>query len=607
MTLSCPKIALFLLLLLSASVSNSVLAHADRLRHSPFEFYSEGESLKNVLTALATNAGAGIAVSDSVNDTFNGHINKPSSIEALDFLANAYDLIWYFDGSTLFVNKSNELQNQMLRLNLISADQVKRTLKRLKLWDHRFDWRAMDSAGILMISGPPRYIEVVSKTISFLQVGSDPESNDTLQVKIFKLKHASAIDREFTVRGKEVVLPGVATILGNLIGSGQNSDPNSLVSLDSDEKSEDQEAPIMRARGAAHPLARVQVDPSLNSVIVQDYRSRIRLYADLIEQLDQPKEQLEISLVIIDLSTNSLEELGIDWAVKNTRRGGGLFDLVLPGANDDVQDRIDGTNVDFLATVSALESKGQARVTSRPAVVTENGMQALLDSNETFFVRVQGERVAELEAITYGTLLQVTPRIVTGDKPRHIYLDVNIEDGNRLQDSGLESLPTIKNTQISTRASVPEGASLLIGGYYRESRTRNRDAIPLLGDIPLIGGLFTHQGHNDTQMVRLFMISPKIIALNHYKPGHIEDMSQPFSFSKQLGDLASLSHQVDRIQQLTHMLPCESARDARTRRNRYIGNNYQTRIAFCRDIDGEEGFRVSLVACPPGGVEPECR
>lgn len=597
-------LSLWLVLALTPLDSN---AHADRLRKSPFEFYSEGESLKNVLTALATNAGAGISVSDAVNDTFNGHINKPSSIQALDFLANAYDLIWYFDGSTLYVNKSTELQNQMLRLNLISADQVKRTLQRLNLWDHRFDWRAMDSAGILMISGPPRYIEVVSQTISFLQVGSDPESNDTLQVKIFQLQHASAVDREFTVRGKEVTLPGVASILGNLIGSGQNNDPNALVSMDSEEETEGKANNTQRARGAAHPLASVQVDPSLNAVIVQDYRSRIRLYADLIEQLDQPKEQLEISLVIIDLSTNSLEELGIDWAVKNTRRGGGLFDLVLPGASDDIQERVDGTNVDFIATVSALESKGQARVTSRPAVVTENGMQALLDSNETFFVRVQGERVAELEAITYGTLLQVTPRIVAGDKPRHIYLDVNIQDGNRLQDGGLDSLPTVKNTQISTRASVPEGASLLIGGYYRESRSRNRDAIPLLGDIPILGSLFTHQGHNDTQMVRLFMISPKIIALNQYKPGHMEDMSQPFSFSGQLGDLSALSHQVDRIQELTHMLPCESAREARVRRNRYIGQNYQTRISFCRNLDGEDGFRVSLIACPADGVEPECQ
>lgn len=597
------------------SLSSSVIASGYRLKPIPFEYYAEGESLRNVLTALATNSGVGIYVSETVVDSFNGHLQQKTTRAAMQYLAKAYDLIWYFDGSTLHVNKSDDMKSQMFRLNLISADRVKQTMRGLNIWDSQFDWRAIEDTNILMVSGPPRYLELVTKTISILQEGLAPDFSDPLEIKIFKLKYASAIDRKITARGEDITIPGIATVLTNMVGDGGKEEKTNVEMLernglgsqpDNPEKNSTQQNKII-SNGTAHPLVQIQADMSLNAVIIQDYRSRLALYQRLIDQLDQPRDQLEISLKIIDMTTNSLQEMGIDWTVRREVKGGGLIDLILPGASELATTTVANTSAKFLASVSLLETKGQARVVSRPAVVTENGIQAVLDNNETFYVRVQGERVAELEAITYGTLLQVTPRIIRENIPNRIYLDINIQDGNRLQDGGVESLPTIKNTQISTRASVPDGASLLIGGYYRESTSNNNGQVPGLGSIPLLGRLFSHDADTKSQMVRLFMISPRVLPKNESSRPTETDFSQPFSFSQQLNDLSNLSNADDSIYRIGNLQPCETAREARTRRNQFIRDNYTTAITACRNPEGKKLFRVTLSQCPKNAKEPECQ
>lgn len=635
-------------------------ASAQDLDGESFEYYGENQLLRDVLTAIATHSRLGVTIHEDIVQEFNGHLKRRNSRDALNYLASTYDLVWYSDGATLFVDPINAMQSRMFSLDYLRAGQLKRTMQALQIWDERFDWRALDTSSILMASGPPRYLELVEETIALLSSQMDSTHADALQLHIFQLKHASAADRKVTVRGEETILPGVASLLSRLLkrddtnedggmnlsqdqskvdetptddanansdsgtNSGARSGADSGTDAQSNSDSETETTPDNQAsdekqqarasaakalkqkqsqaekmvKGSPHPLAAIFADQSTNSVIVQDFSSRLLLYSDLIAQLDKPREQLEISLLIIDLSTNSLDELGVDWAVAQREVGGsGIIELILPNARETDTDTLTRTNADFLATVTALESQGKARVTSRPAVVTENGIEAVLDNNETFFVRIQGERVAELEEITYGTLLQVTPRIIPGDMPYSIYLDVNIEDANRLLDGGVESLPTIRNTQINTRTSVPDGASLLIGGYYREANSTNSGSVPLLGDLPLMGRLFRHSGSNNTQLVRLFMLSPRVLNSRAFHVSYNEDVSRSFTLDQQIREVSDLSNFNPELHRLAPVNPCESAIKARQRRNRYAETGYETRIADCRDINGDMAFRVVAQNC----------
>lgn len=593
------------------------MATAASLPNRPFEYYGEGEPISDVLMSLASNYDVSIRMSPAITGTLNGMIEAPSAANALDYLATAHDLVWYFDGASLHINKIDEMVSDIFRLNLITPAQVKTTLQELNVWDARFDWRSIAGQGIVLVSGPPRYLELVNKAIQLLQNNDSQNFSDPLTVRVFELNHTSAIDRKYDIRDDQIVMPGVATILTNLLSRGGTGSADTAIRMTEDELQDGAANPRQPAqrnrseevaiRGASHPNASIQADAGLNAVIVQDYFSRVLLYEQIIETIDQPRKQVEIALTIIDLSASTLSDIGIDWAIAPVEQGEGLMQLVLPGTISDAQESLADRSKDFLAQINLLETEGRARVTSKPAVVTENGIQAVLDNNESFFVKIEGERVAELQEITVGTILEVIPWVNDDETPARIYMDLTIEDGGRLQDAGVESVPSIRNTQISTRTSVLEGGSLLVGGYYRESRNLGSDNLPVLGDIPLMGNLFGRKRNTAQQLVRLFMISPKIIDLHALAVAEDQQLDQPFSFSRQVQLLSDISNENPFVLGIEGMADCENAQESRIKRNQLIARGFIVHSGLCRDIDGDPGFRVRIKHCPERSIEPECR
>ncbi|HGJ5856414.1 hypothetical protein [Arsenophonus nasoniae] len=75
----------------------------------------------------------------------------------------------------------------------------------------------------------------------------------------------------------------------------------------------------------------------------------------------------------------------------------------------------------------------------------------------------------------------------------------------------IDALPVINRTNISTVARVAQGDSLLIAGYTREDIDSSESKIPLLGDIPWIGGLFRFSSTTNKKMVRIFMLQPRLV------------------------------------------------------------------------------------------------
>lgn len=79
------------------------------------------------------------------------------------------------------------------------------------------------------------------------------------------------------------------------------------------------------------------------------------------------------------------------------------------------------------------------------------------------------------------------------------------------REEGIEKLPVINRTNISTVARVSEGGSLLIGGYTREDNIKAENKIPFLSAIPLVGRAFSYQSDNNKKMVRIFMLQPRLL------------------------------------------------------------------------------------------------
>ncbi|MRI32185.1 EscC/YscC/HrcC family type III secretion system outer membrane ring protein [Endozoicomonas sp. OPT23] len=516
---------------LAEFIDDSASPALDVFGDRPYAYYGSGEELSETLQNFAASYYLPAVIAEDVLGEVNGKIGPLTPVDFLDHMANIYGFIWYFDGHTLYVYSGNAAQQKIISLEYMSTEEFKKTLKKVGIWDGRFFWKEQSKDGLVYVSGPPRYIEMVSQTADLLDKKEGVRQKSKLTIRMYRLKYAWATDKQFNFRGQEVTVPGVATLLRSIIAGGgiasvkkKTIDPLTVQPAKGVVKKGIQQRQFP---AEADPLNKgpelegnyINADPRLNAVIVHDLEAKMPMYEGLIESLDKPSSQVEVSVSIIDVNTDDIEALGVDW--NNTRGAAGTdpgssevnFDLSKSSHKDSFSSftTVLGLNVgSFNARVNLLEDEGRAKVVSKPSILTLDNLEAIFDNSSTFYVPVASQEDAELFPVTSGTVVQVTPRIVREDTGRRIHMNVNIQDGGDTKDANL-TIPRVNNSSISTQAIVNENESLLIGGFYKESESQKATKVPVLGDIPVFGKLFRADRKQVSSQVRLFLITPRIL------------------------------------------------------------------------------------------------
>ncbi|WP_395687950.1 type III secretion system outer membrane ring subunit SctC [Caenimonas koreensis] len=505
---------------------------------SPFSYMGREQQLDKMLAGFAKTFGMQVQIESPLPPGLaatSGRSTAANPTEFMNQLAASYGLAWYYSSGTLYISRSNERVTRMLPTKGMSGAGLKKAFTEMGLIEPRFGWAEVDERSAVMVSGPRSYVERIAKAMSDLP---DPEADQ--QVLVFRLKHASVEDRTILYRDKQIITPGVASMLRALLTEqqGNGGTANNVTELSTaaplrtamkglaNEPETDDAASGNVKGGRAQnttrraPRAVVQADTRLNAIIIKDKPQNAPIYRELIAMLDVPGNLIEIEAAIVDVNTTSMEELGIDW---NGRRGNFAGGFGTPGKAPDgtTITLVRGTGVNpstviadagnFLMTrIKLLEGKGSARIVSRPFILTQDNMGALIDLSDTFYVQTTGERVATVTPISVGVTLRVTPRIVVNDGVRSIQLVVDIEDGS-IQDTKVGTLPTVRRSVIGTQALVGENESLLIGGFNSEQNIRQKDQVPVLGDIPGLGAMFSKTVANTEKRERMFLITPKLI------------------------------------------------------------------------------------------------
>ena len=486
----------------------------------PYAYFGNSEPAADVLKNFASNYSIPVIISERVNGVVNGRIGPLPPVEFLDKIAQLNSLIWYFDGNTLYVYNSNEIEKQIINLQFMGAEEFRNTLMEIGIWDSRFYWRARPQEGIIYLSGPPRYMELVTETARLLDAKSGVRQKSRQTVKVFPLRYAWADDRVFNFRNQNVTIPGIATVLKQIVQGGGIAAPSTPAqrSMPGMPAATPAGKPAAPQQTASAEQVFINADRRLNAVIIHDLESKMPMYESLINTLDKPLAQVEINVSIIDINTNNLDQLGINW-----RLGSDDGDFIrfnpFKNADDSVpadtfSTIINITSGKLLAKVNLLSDAGNAKVLARPSVLTLDNMEAVLDNSQTFYVKVEGREAAELFPVTYGSVLKVTPRIVDEVTGRKLHLSINIQDGGQATGAtGADNIPVVKNSSISTQAVIDENESLLIGGYYYEETRDSQSKIPFLGDMPIVGPAFRNKTSDKKKNVRLFLITPRIVNL----------------------------------------------------------------------------------------------
>ena len=529
---------------------------ASELPKKPFAYKAESRKLPDVLQDFAASLQLPITVAEGVDGTVNGKFNlTPTSF--LDLMSSAYSLIWYFDGNGLFVYPARANQSKVIFLRDFGADRVERLLQSLKLGDKRFPLRYDPAEKTLVVSGPPRHLELVDSMVDAISQRGREEGRKA--VRVFPLRYAAASDQ--TIGGAKVA--GMVTILNQVYGNARGPDADaaglgatgglaamspmaaiygatpdasalSAKAADRTDKNLGAAASAFSlgstaanerntARSPAAASASVDEDRPLftsddanNAVIVMGPLHRMAIYADLIKQLDISADLIELEATIIDVQHEDVASIGVNWQVNNrtTRAGIDTPSSLAAAANSLFQLTTISADMSrqLLLSVNALQQQGRARVIARPRVVGVANRVATMKDTRSASIRVAGNLSTNLYSLEAGTRIEVLPRKVFIEGIQAIKLALNIQDGSFDTDM-VDQIPIVKRTEISTEAYVGEGEGLLIGGISSEADSTKRGGLPGLSQIPVLGALFRTTDSQASRRERLFLITPRIISL----------------------------------------------------------------------------------------------
>ena len=538
---------------------------------SSFTYIADSQLLPEVLVRFSRIFGLEAQLSSAVASSsavVNGKLSTSTPTDFLNQIASAYGLTWFVQNGTLYVSRSNERVTRTLTPPGISASGLKKALTELGVLEPKFGWGEVAERGIILISGPPSYVDLVLRSVVEL-----PAMPPDQELQVFRLRHAPVDDRTIFYRDKQIVTPGIATILRGLI-SGESRTGTSIMLSDMatplrgplaplpqlDGESgraprSDVSAVTVAASGAGAPSrAVIQADPRLNAVIIKDRPDNMQIYRQMITLLDVPSQLVEIEAMILDVNASQVAELGVDWSARAGRLSGNVGNPAAATSNPSAIISLGSANsatiisnaANFLITrINALESRGQAHVVSRPSILTIDNQGALIDLAETFYIQSVGERVANVTPVSVGVTLKVTPHVIEEGGRKSVQLVVDIEDGTRT-DVTIQGLPTIRRSNIGTQAVMAEHESLLIGGFNSESNIRQKDSVPVLGDISIIGALFANTKSTVERKQRLFLITPRIIQSANATPTSavsyaVPAVTSPYSQASPLPDLQPAS------------------------------------------------------------------
>ncbi|WP_317922602.1 type II secretion system secretin GspD [Cupriavidus sp. TA19] len=297
----------------------------------------------------------------------------------------------------------------------------------------------------------------------------------------------------------------------------------------------------------------IQADPSTNSLIITASEPVYRNLRGVIEDLDARRAQVYIESMIVEVTATQASELGIQWqglissssgnnnvfAGTNFGSGGqNILNLTLAGALFDtnrtagiaaaqglVQD-VGGLNLGIVnkamglgALLRALGSNGSVNLLSTPNLITlENEEAKILIGQNIPITTGSYAQTGGAASVTpfqtfdrkdVGITLRVKPQITDGGlvKMQIFQESSSVVAGTLTQVQG----PTTNVRSIETNVLVDDGQIIVLGGLIEDSYGDGVQKVPLLGDIPLIGGLFRYENKNRSKTNLLVFLRPYVM------------------------------------------------------------------------------------------------
>ncbi len=268
-----------------------------------------------------------------------------------------------------------------------------------------------------------------------------------------------------------------------------------------------------------------------NRILISDFPSVVEQQLKLVEEIDRPERLIQISVKIIETTLDSASKLGFVWPSSVTSNlgqpivtGGSTVSPVAPSAgtyNPNNGDWKWGTlNVEQMKLLlDFLNTNNNTKLISDPYLTVTENYEAEIKSETIIPIQTINrftEGAATSDIVTFedeevGISLTVTPRI---NEEGRVTLEVYPRVENIIGFTGPTNnqKPIKSSRSIRTRVTVNNGETLALGGLLSEEETVQKQKVPILGSIPIIGNLlFTHHNTTKKKADLIILITPTIV------------------------------------------------------------------------------------------------
>ena len=288
----------------------------------------------------------------------------------------------------------------------------------------------------------------------------------------------------------------------------------------------------------------VNYEPKTNTVVVIDTPQRIERVENWFKEIDRPQGQIVVEVKILSVNSTAVSRLGVNWSSTLGATGldlGAISDLssLFGASSGEIIDTSTTSASDSNFVLSPFELNGVLRALnegslvnqkSNPVVITEDNEQAVISiidrvpiitststqgtggttiTEEVRYTVDQSDPVGDPATTReIGITVAVTPSILSDGTIRLKMRPRSAQVVEQIEGVTGNVYPRVSESTIETIARIPNGHSLLIGGFYSEVDSKDDTKVPFFGDIPLLNFLFKSKETSKESASLIFVVTP---------------------------------------------------------------------------------------------------
>lgn len=370
----------------------------------------------------------------------------------------------------------------------------------------------IDRTNSILLSGPPSAHRIMNSLCESIDV---PGTYEAGMIRVYKIQNANV----------EEIAQTLTQLLASEGENKQQGTKEARFLTASPSRTEGNTGGVVQTGEYTPPVeAKVSVNKATNSIVVQATVRQHREVEKLVAELDVRRKQVLLEAVIVEVTQGENTSLGADLSYVNKTGGNGAFTSFGLSTLDFSAGTVTGFGgtggtVAVLApstvqaVIHALQTTSNVKIHAAPQILVNDNEAGNIHSiteeptrqtnvNNNIAITSFGDYV------TAGTQFKITPHISESNY-LHIEYEIELSSFGERADTSLP--PTRSTSKISSKATVPDGHTIVVGGIGTVNESKSVDKVPLLGDLPLLGAAFRNTTTRRQRTTTYLFITPTIM------------------------------------------------------------------------------------------------